>query len=261
MTSRFKKKVVLITGASKGIGEAIALRFAKEGADLELTDIEERALEVAERARETGSRVLMKVADISDREQIASLFNLIEDEFHRLDVSIQNAGMIRISKLDEISEDDWNRVMAVNCTGVFLCCQFAARLMIPQKNGRIINAASGQSRQARAYTPQYAASKAGVVAMTQSLALELAPYGITVNAYCPGVIYTEMWKYNDQEWGKLYGHYQLGEYYQEIVGQIPLGRPGTPEDVAGLMAFLASDDASYITGKEIYINGGTLMVS
>ncbi len=261
MNSRFNQKVVLITGASKGIGEAIALRFADEGADLILTANEERVYEVAEVAQKAGSRVLTKLADVSNRRQVVSLFKLIENEFHRLDVSIHNAGIIKISNLDEISEEDWNQVMDVNCKGVFLCCQFASRLMIPRRKGRIINAASGQSRQARAFSPHYAASKAGVVAITQSLALELAHYGITVNAYCPGVINTEMWKYNDQQWGALYGKHLPGEYYQEIVDRIPLGRPGSPEDVAGLVAFLASDDASYITGQAIYVNGGTIMSS
>ena len=159
------------------------------------------------------------------------------------------------------SEQDWDEVMDVNCKGVFLCCQHAAQLMIPQQRGRIINAASGQARQARAFTPHYAASKAGVVAITQSLALELAPFGISVNAYCPGVISTEMWKYNDREWGRLLGGYGPGDYFKEAVSRIPLGRPGSPQDVAGLVAFLASDDASYITGQAIHVNGGSIMAS
>ena len=259
--SRFKGKVVLVTGASQGIGEAISLRFANEGADLVLCANEEQIFDVADKARKLGSRVLALVADVSDKAQVASLFKRIQDEFSVLDVSVHNAGIIKIARLAELSDQDWDEVMDVNCKGVFLCCQCAAELMIPQHRGRIINAASGQARQARAFTPHYAASKAGVVGITQSLAMELAPFGINVNAYCPGVISTKMWKYNDREWGRLLGRYGPGDYFKEAVGHIPLGRPGSPEDVAGLVTFLASEDASYITGQAIHVNGGSIMAS
>jgi len=250
---------VLVTGASRGIGEAISLRFAQDGADLALCANEECVFEVAERARESGARVIASDTDVTDPVQVTALFERIESEYHRLDVSVHNAGIIKISRLADIRVEDWDRVFDTNCKGLFLCCQAAARLMIPQQHGRIINAASGQARQARAFSPHYAASKAGVVAITQSLALELARYGITVNAYCPGVIQTEMWEYNDREWGRLLGGYQPGDYFKEMVGRIPLGRPGTAQEVAGLVAFLASEEASYITGQAIHINGGTIL--
>ena len=259
--SRFKSKVVLVTGASQGIGEAISLRFAREGADLVLCANEEQIFDVAEKAKKLGSQVLALVADVSNKAQVDSLFKRIQDEFGVLDVSVHNAGIIKIARLAELTEQDWDEVMDVNCKGVFLCCQGAAQLMIPQHRGRIINAASGQARHARAFTPHYAASKAGVVGITQSLALELAPFGISVNAYCPGVINTEMWKYNDHEWGRLLGGYGPGEYLREAVARIPLGRAGSPEEVAGLVTFLASDDASYITGQAIHVNGGSIMAS
>lgn len=261
ITSRFKGKVVLVTGASRGIGEAISLRFAREGADLALCANEERVFDVAEKARESGARVQAVVADVAERVQVSSFFERVEVEFQRLDISVHNAGIIKISRLIELSEEEWDQVLDINCKGVFLCCQAAARLMIPQKNGRIINAASGQSRQARAFTPHYAASKAGVVGITQSLALELAPHGITVNAYCPGVIQTDMWEYNDREWGRLLGGYGPGDYLKETIERIPLGRPGTPDEVAALVAFLASEDAGYITGQAIYVNGGSIMAA
>jgi meso-butanediol dehydrogenase/(S,S)-butanediol dehydrogenase/diacetyl reductase len=256
---RFVESVVLVTGASRGIGEAIALRFAKEGANLVLGANEDRVADVASRARAMGSRVVSVVGDVSVKRDVETLFERGLQELGRLDVSVHNAGIIRIEELSHLAEEDWEHVIAVNCTGVFLCCQAAARYMIPQGGGRIINAGSGQSRQARAFTPHYAASKAGVVGITQSLALELAPHGITVNAYCPGVIATDMWEYNDRAWGRLLGKQAPGDYLREVVGRIPLGRPGTPEEVAGLVAFLASEDAGYITGQAIHINGGSFL--
>jgi meso-butanediol dehydrogenase/(S,S)-butanediol dehydrogenase/diacetyl reductase len=259
MSSRFTGKLVLITGASRGIGESISLRFANEGANLALCANEERVFDVARRARESGSQVLAVVADVSKKAEVVSLFELIEKEFGILDVSVHNAGIIKIARLAELSEEEWDQVVDINCKGVFLCCQSAARLMIPHRSGRIINAASGQARQARAFTPHYAASKAGVVGITQSLALELAPYGITVDAYCPGIISTEMWEYNDREWGRLYGKNNPGDYFRELIGRVPLGRPGTPQEVAGLVTFLASEDACYITGQAIHVNGGSIM--
>jgi len=149
--------------------------------------------------------------------------------------------------------------MAVNTKGVFLCCQAAARIMTKQRGGRLINTASGQAREGFIYTPHYAASKMGVVGITQSLAKELAPYDITVNAFCPGIIETDMWVYNDREWGKLLGKYKAGELMKEWVDGIPIKRAGTPEDVAGLVTFLASDDAAYITGQTINVDGGLIM--
>jgi meso-butanediol dehydrogenase/(S,S)-butanediol dehydrogenase/diacetyl reductase len=149
--------------------------------------------------------------------------------------------------------------MDVNTKGVFLCCQAAARHMVARGSGRLINTASGQARQGFIYTPHYAASKFGVVGLTQSLAKELAASGVTVNAFCPGIIDTDMWAYNDGAWGKLLGDYQPGELMAEWVRGIPMKRAGTVADVAGLVAFLASDDATYITGQTINVDGGLIM--
>lgn len=257
--SRFTDSVVLVTGASRGIGEGIALRFAEEGAHLVLNANEDRVYGVAERVRNLGRRALPIVADVSVKDQVQDMFDGALREFGRLDVSIHNAGVITIAKIDELSEKEWDRVIAVNTKGVFLCCQAAAKQMTKQGHGRIINTASGQAREGSIYTPHCAASKFGVVGITQSLGKELARHGITVNAICPGMIDTDMWAYNDRVWRQLLGHYQPGELMRQWIEGIPLKRAGTPEDVAALVAFLASDDAGYITVQTVNVDGGLIM--
>jgi meso-butanediol dehydrogenase/(S,S)-butanediol dehydrogenase/diacetyl reductase len=256
---RFEEKIVLITGASRGIGKGIAKRFAEEGASLILSAKEESVHKVAEELKTLGINAVSVVCDVTQKTEVERLYDRALAEFGKLDVSIQNAGVITIARIEELSENDWDRVMAVNTKGVFLCCQAAAVRMKPRRFGRIINTASGQARQGFIYTPHYAASKFGVVGLTQSLAKELASDNITVNAFCPGIIETDMWAYNDAAWGKLLGNYQPGELMREWVNNIPMKRPGKAEDVAGLVAFLASEDAAYITGQTINVDGGLIM--
>jgi meso-butanediol dehydrogenase / (S,S)-butanediol dehydrogenase / diacetyl reductase len=259
MMKRFQEKIVLVTGASRGIGKGIAKRFAEEGASLMLSANEESVHKVAEELKALGINAVSVVCDVTQRTEVDRLYDRALAEFGKLDVSIQNAGVITIARIEELSENDWDRVMAVNTKGVFLCCQAAAVRMKPRRFGRIINTASGQARQGFIYTPHYAASKFGVVGLTQSLAKELAPDNITVNAFCPGIIETDMWAYNDATWGKLLGNYQPGELMREWVNNIPMKRAGKAEDVAGLVAFLASEDAAYITGQTINVDGGLIM--
>ena len=257
VSGRFGGRVAVITGASRGIGRGIAMRLAREGAAVVVSANEERCADVAEEIRSAGGEASSMVIDVTVKAQVEALYDHALATFGRLDISVQNAGVITIARLEELGEDAWDWVMAVNTKGVFLCCQAAAARM--KGAGRLINTASGQARQGFIYTPHYAASKMGVVGITQSLAKELAPRGITVNAFCPGIIGTDMWTYNDREWGKLLGDYAPGELMQEWVDAIPMKRAGTPEDVAALVAFLASDDASYITGQTINIDGGQFM--
>jgi meso-butanediol dehydrogenase/(S,S)-butanediol dehydrogenase/diacetyl reductase len=256
---RFVGKTVVVTGASRGIGAGIALRFAREGAAMVVADVAAHVEETAKQITALGGRAVAVVCDVTKKTQVEALFDRAVQEFGRIDVSVQNAGVMHISRLEELSEADWNKVLAVNTTGVFLCCQAAARQMVKQGSGRLINTASGQARQGFIFTPHYAASKFGVIGITQSLAKELAPHGITVNAFCPGIIDTDMWAYNDKVWGELLGDYKPGELMAEWVRGIPMKRAGTPEDVAGVIAFLASDDAAYITGQTLNIDGGLIM--
>jgi meso-butanediol dehydrogenase/(S,S)-butanediol dehydrogenase/diacetyl reductase len=249
--SRFEGRTVVITGAGGGIGKGIASRFAAEGARLVLADRSDAVHQAAEELHAVGVQ-----ADITVPADVAKLFQAAE----RVDVLVNNAGIITISRLEELRLEDWERVLRVNTTGTFLCCQAAAARMRTQGGGgRIVNAASGQARQGFIYTPHYAASKFGVVGLTQSLAKELAKDQITVNAYCPGIVGSDMWSYNDREWGRLLGDYKPGELMAEWVAGIPLGRAGSNDDVAALVLFLASDDAAYITGQTINVDGGMFM--
>jgi len=257
---RLGEKCVVVTGGSRGIGRAIALRFAAEGARVVVSANEERAEEVASEVRANGGEAIVVIADVRDAAQVHKIYDEAERTFGGVDVSVQNAGVITIAKLEAMSAAEWDMIMAVNNKGVFLCCQAAAACMKKRgRGGRLINTASGQARQGFIYTPHYAASKCGVIGITQSLAKELASDNITVNAFCPGIIDTEMWAYNDKAWGALLGNYQPGELMASWVKNIPMMRAGTGEDVAGLVAFLASDDAAYITGQTINVDGGLIM--
>ncbi|CAN7746830.1 glucose 1-dehydrogenase [Rhizobium sp. LjRoot258] len=257
---RFENKTVVITGGSRGIGAGIAKRFAREGANLVVSANEESVHAVAEQIKADGGNAVSFVGDVTSKTSVKALYDAAEKAFGTVDVSIQNAGVITIARIEDMTEGEWDKVMAVNTKGVFLCAQEAIlRMRKHRRGGRIINTASGQARDGFIYTPHYAASKMGVVGITQSLAKEVATENITVNAFCPGIIETDMWAYNDQAWGKLLGNYGPGELMKEWVEGIPMKRAGSGEDVAGLVTFLASDDAAYITGQTINVDGGLIM--
>lgn len=264
MNRDFQHKTVVITGACRGIGAGIAERFARDGAKLVIVSNAERIHETADALRELyQAEILSLVVDVTDEAQVKSLYEQAAARFGHIDVSIQNAGVITIDYFDSMPKIDFEKVLAVNTTAVWLCCREAAKYMVKQNQGRLINTSSGQGRQGFIYTPHYAASKMGVIGITQSLAHELAPSNITVNAFCPGIIESEMWEYNDRVWGEILStdakRYGKGELMAEWVEGIPLKRAGKPEDVAGLVAFLASDDARYITGQTINVDGGLIM--
>jgi meso-butanediol dehydrogenase/(S,S)-butanediol dehydrogenase/diacetyl reductase len=256
---RFTGKTVVVTGGGRGIGLGIAERFAEEGANLVLADRDPKVEEAAEKIKSFGVGALGVACDVTNKAQVESLYERAAGQFGTIDVSVQNAGVITIARLEDLTEKDWNFIMAVNSTGVFLCCQAAAKYMIKQGSGRLVNSSSAQGRQGFIYTPHYAASKFAVIGLTQSLAKELAPHGITVNAICPGIIATDMWAYNDEHWGKLLGNYKPGELMKEWIEGVPLKRGGNAKDIAGLVSFLASDDASYITGQAVNVDGGLVM--
>ncbi len=256
--NRFAGKCVVITGGNKGIGYAMAERFVAEGAHVVIASVEEQ---VKEAAKALGATARGFVCDVTDKAQVAALYDFATSEFGGVDVSVQNAGIITIAKVEDLTESDWDATMDVNTKGVFLCCQEAIRHMRASgKGGRLINTASGQARDGFIYTPHYAASKFGVMGLTQSLAKEVALENITVNAICPGIIRTDMWAYNDKVWGEMLGDYKPGELMESWVqNNVPMKRAGDGADVAGLVAFLASEDATYITGQTINVDGGLIM--
>ena len=260
MNKRHEGKTVVITGAGRGIGKHLALKFAEEGANVVVSSNEAIVSEVADEINANGGKSISVIADVTKKSDVINLYQTAEDTYKRIDISVQNAGVIKIAKLEDTTEEDFDFVMEVNTKGVFLCAQEAALRMRKYGNGgRIINAASGQARQGFIYTPAYAASKFAVIGMTQSLAKELAKEKITVNAYCPGIIKSDMWDYNDKVWGNLLGDYKPGELMQEWVDGIPMGVAGDGTEVADLVSFLASKEASYLTGQTINIDGGLIM--
>ena len=242
-------KTAVVTGASRGIGRAIALKLAQQGAQVVINyqGSREKALEVQEKIRENGGKAMIYQCDVSDFAACEAFIQKVIEEWGSLDILVNNAGITRDGLLMRMKEEDFDQVLATNLKGTFHTIRFAARQMIRQRSGRIINMASVVGVAGNAGQVNYAASKAGVIGLTKSAAKELASRGITVNAIAPGFIETDMTGV-------------LSEKVKEAaMGQIPLGHMGKPEDVAAAAAFLASEEAGYITGQVIHVDGGMVM--
>ncbi len=242
----FKDKVVLVTGGSRGIGKAISLLFAKERAKvlINFKGNKEAAERTMMEAKELGGEVYLYQADVSKEDEVENMFKDILTKFGRLDILVNNAGITRDNLLLRMKIEDWEEVLAVNLRSVFLCTRAAAKIMIKQRSGRIINISSIVGERGNIGQANYSSAKAGIIGFTKSVARELAGRGITVNAIAPGFIETEMTQGLSQE---------LKDSYLK---QIPLQRFGKPEEVAYVVKFLASDEASYITGIVVNVDGG-----
>jgi len=246
---KLEGKVALITGGARGIGREIALLFAGEGADIAICDVnKEVAAATAKEIEALGRRALSFETDVTVFKQVEEMMNIILDNFKHIDILVNNAGITRDNLLLRMSEEYWDKVLAVNLKGVFNCTKAASRIMIKQRSGKIVNIASIIGIMGNAGQANYAASKGGIISFTKSIARELASRSINANAVAPGFIQTEMTA-------------RLPEgLKQKMQEAIPLGRLGSPADVAAVCVFLASEEASYITGQTIIIDGGMVMV-
>ena len=236
-----------MTGSSRGIGRQIAVALANAGADVIVhgRTLSNELRDVADMIRQTGRKADAFAANMSNVDEIRAMFDQIEHKYGKLDIMVNNAAVLTRVPFMELTTDDWDFLMETNSRGYFLATQCAAKLMIPSNKGRIINISSISQFDAAKGRTHYCASKGAIAMLTKGAALELAEYGITVNAVLPGSIHTD---FNNDVLSQP-------EYYERVKNSIPLGRLGKAEDIAGAVAFLASDEASFISGAEIVIDG------
>lgn len=250
-------KVILVTGAVQGIGRGIALRLAKEGADIALVDLKaDKLSDVAKEIKALGRKVTTFAADISNRDEVFAAVEHAEKTLGGFDVMINNAGIAQVKPLADVTPEDMDRIFKINVNGVMWGIQAASeKFKALGHKGKIINASSIAGHDGFAMLGVYSATKFAVRALTQAAAKEYASAGITVNAYCPGIVGTDMWVEIDERFAEITGA-PKGETYKKYVDGIALGRAQTPDDVAALVSFLASDDSDYITGQAILTDGG-----
>lgn len=252
---RFQDRVIAVTGGASGIGLGIVRRFAAERARVAVLDVNPKAAQVAA-SEVKGLAIRVNVANKGD---IESAVDQILETYGRLDVWVNSAGIFCACNIAEEPDlDEWSRIVAVNLTGMFLSCQAAARPMIAQQSGSILNISSIAGKVGFREEAGYCGTKAGVIGLTRSVAVELAPHGIRVNAICPGNIRTPMLEEVDERICFAEG-WEPGTFLRQTAARIPLGFIGEPEDVAAVAAFLASDDASYIVGQAINPDGGLVL--
>lgn len=256
---RLGGKVAIVTGASRGIGKGIAVELAQEGAAVVVNYAQSRKMaeELVKAIISRGGRALAVQADVSKRGEVENMVEIGLREFGKIDILVNNAGIAIADLLVDSKEEDWHRVMNVNAKGVLLCCQAVARHMMARKGGKIINVASQAGKRGEQYNGVYCASKAAVISMTQTLAIELAPYGINVNAVCPGIVETKLMQDAIVERASLCGS-SPEAYRENLIKLVPLGRIEQPEDVAKAVLFLASEYSDYMTGQSINITGGMI---
>jgi len=286
--NRFVGKVAIVTGAGQGIGQGIAARLAREGATVVIAEYSaETGAAAAAEITAAGGQAASYRIDISDPDATAAMVSALVARFGRIDILVNNAGVVQTRPMMELTPADWDRVLDVNLRGAFFLTQAVARQMIAQapetlraaaapadifltkqnaqeqaaapelagSYGKIVNLSSVAGRRGRPLQTHYAASKAGIISLTQSAALALAPYRINVNAVCPGIVATPMWQQIDQERGKLFGA-KPGEAMAAFINTVPLKRAAAADDIAGAVAFFCSPDADYITGQALNADGG-----
>ncbi|MFG1793568.1 3-oxoacyl-ACP reductase FabG [Nocardia sp. NPDC049149] len=246
---RFTDKVAVVTGAAQGIGAATALRLAIEGATVAVLDrnTPDDTLALIERA---GGTARGYICDVTDRSSVQAVFDKVASELGDPQILVNNAGITRDDLFFRLTEDDWNAVLAVNLTGAYHCAQVAQKFMVAQRYGKIVSLSSRSALGNRGQA-NYAAAKAGIQGLTATLAIELGRYNINVNAVAPGYIATAMTAATATRVGM-----SAEDHQKSVAEHTPLGRVGQPEEVAAVIAFLASDEASYVSGQTLYVNGG-----
>ena len=244
---RLKNRIAIITGAARGIGKAAALKMTQEGASLVVVDIlSKEVTQIADELNSAGGKAIAISVDVGNKDEVDNMVEMTIRQFGTLDILVNNAGIVRPAPLEDVKDEDWDMVVKVNLKGSFYCTQATVPIMKENRCGKIINIGSRVSL-GKLDRTVYAATKAGLIGMTRTWALELAPYNINVNYIGPGPIATELFMLANPE---------NSEKTKAIINGIPLKRMGEPEDVANLISFLASDEASYITGQTIFICGG-----
>lgn len=246
---RLMNKISIVTGGGSGIGKAVSLAFAKEGSDVMVVDITPNVTEkVSEEIQTMGRKSLSFQLDVSNGKQVKEMVKKVLDAFERIDILVNVAGIFRKSAIEDLSEEDWDRVIGVNLKGTFLCSQTVGKEMIKQGRGNIINFASVAAHTPQIYSGAYSPSKAGVLLLTKLMAVEWAKYNIRVNAVSPGPIRTPLTDFV----------FNTEALRSARAKSIPMNRFGSPEEVANSVVFLASDESSYITGHSLAIDGGSL---
>lgn len=269
---RLKGKVAIVTGAGQGIGLGVATRLAQEGAHVVVAEYNaERAHAAADNLTALGPRALAYPVDIGEVDQINQMVADVVSEFGQIDILVNNAGVLETLPLFDLTPEKWDWLQRVNQRGLFFCLQSVAKQMVAQvpeevkaagraerSYGKIINFSSIAGRAGRPYAAHYSAAKWAVISITQSAAAYLAPYNINVNAICPGIVPTPMWAEIDRTQAERFGMNQ-GDWIQKTIDGVPLKRAAQPQDMGAAVAFLCSEDADYITGQALNVDGGVVM--
>ena len=259
---RLKNKAAIVTGAGQGLGEAIARRLAKEGAKVAIADVDyARAKKVAgEIKRRYRRKTLAIQADVTDGKNVAAMVKGVVKEFGRIDILVSNAGVLKAYDITAFPEEAWRKVIEVNLVGYFLCAKEVAKVMKKQRSGVIIQINSKSGKKGSFHNSAYAASKFGGIGLTQSIALDLAPYGVRVNAVCPGnLLDSPLWVDSlYEQYAKKWG-ITKNEVRKKYMSQVPLGRGCSYDDIVNVIVFLAGEEANYMTGQAINVTGGQEM--